>query len=214
MDNWIDWRDGLLAYTRAVWDGENEDRIDRLTAHRRDKAHARNGIRAGDTSALKPIDGDSLRTSWRTFVGDIVTPELAIHRLLFCTFTFENFKDYAKGLDEAPGFQKGRSAIDYWMATTNELTDSYVIVEERGKANARLHYHGLVRVIRRPFGDALLVDTLRKAWTKGFSDVDEARSVSEACNYVTKYVLKGQYEASLGFWAKKSDRSHQLELVA
>ncbi len=213
MDNYTDWRDGLLAYYSSLWELDNEARVDRLSAHR-DGFTARNGIRAGRSPPVKAIDTPSLRESWRTFVGDIVTPELSIHRLLFCTFTFENYKNYAKNLDEVPGLQKGRRAIEYWMATTNEHTDSYVIVEERGKANSRLHYHGLVRVIRRPTGNDLLVNTLKRAWTRGFSDVDEARSLSEACAYVTKYVLKGQYAAEMGFWAKKSDRSHQMSLVA
>ncbi len=210
MNMFEDWKQGLLAYYSSLWEMDNEDRRDRLRARHRVGVTYGNAQRRGDTPPGKPIDAPSLRESWRTFVGDIVTPELAMHRLLFCTFTFENFKDYARNLDEAPGVQKGRKAIEYWMAITSEHTDSYVLVEERGKANSRLHYHGLVRVIRRPVGDDLLLALLRKAWTHGFNEVEDARSVSEACSYVTKYVLKGQYEASMGFWAKTSDRSHQL----
>ncbi len=213
MDKWIDWRDGLLAYNASLWELDNEARRDRLRAHR-DATPPGMGVRTGGSAPVKAIDIESLRESWRTFVGDIVTPELSIHRLLFCTFTFENYVSRYSGQEEVPGIQKGRKAIEHWMAITSEHTDSYVIVEERGKANSRLHYHGLVRVIRTATGNDLLLNTLRKAWSRGFSDVDEARSVSEACHYVTKYVLKGQYDTALGFWAKKSDRSHQIKLVA
>ncbi len=208
-----DWRSGLHAYETALQEGINEDRRNRILARRRVGTAVGIARRKGDITPLKPIDSPSLRESWRSFVGDIVTPELAIHRLLFCTFTFENFRDYGKNLDEVPGVQKGRKAIEYWMAITAEHTDSYVIVEERGKANSRLHYHGLVRVIRRPTGNDLLTATLRKAWSRGFSDVEEARSLATAADYVTKYVLKGQYEAQMGIWLKKSYRSHQMALV-
>lgn len=214
MNNYEDWRDGLLAYNESLWELDNEARRDRIAAHRRYGTTHGNGIRAGDTAPVKSIDTTSLRESWRTFVGDIVTPELAIHRLLFCTFTFENFKDYARQLDESPGFQKGRKAIEFWISNTNQHTDSYVLVEERGKANSRLHYHGLVRVLRRPSGNDLLLAFLRKSWTHGFTQVEDARDLTSASHYVTKYVLKGQYEASMGFWAKTSNNSQQLALLA
>ncbi len=214
MNVFEDWKMGLLEYYHSLWEQDNEDRRDRLRAHSGGGLAVGIRQRRGDTPAEQPLDAPSLREAWRTFVGDIVTPELSIHRLLFCTFTFENFVSRSSGQEEVPGIQKGRKAIEYWMGITDQHTDSYVIVEERGKANSRLHYHGLVRVIRRPTGNDLLIATLRKSWSRGYADVDEARSVSTAADYVTKYVLKGQYAAQMGIWFKKSDQSHQMALVA
>ncbi len=152
-----------------------------------------------------------LRESWKSFVAELVQPELAIDVLLFGTFTFADWVSQ-DGVSFAPGLRKGRRAINCFIERVNEYVDAFVIVEERGKQNDRLHYHCLLRCDRSATFEGLLLPTLLKLWTAGYSKLEPARGIAEAISYSTKYVLKGQYAGELGFWAKRSTRVRQMSM--
>ncbi len=132
--------------------------------------------------------------------------------LLFGTFTFADWvsKD---GVSSAPGLRKGRRAINRFIERVNDYVDAFVIVEERGKQNDRLHYHCLLRCDRAATFEGLLIPSLLKMWKEGYSKLEPARGIAEAISYSTKYVLKGQYAGELGFWAKRSSAVRQMPLV-
>lgn len=208
VTSYVDWSSGLRAYWQAV---EDFDKEDKKIARRIRKRHKGDGTLVMGGPAIREYK--STREAWVEMVCGIVSPEFATDVLLFGTFTFANYNDVDRGIiEEPPGVQKGRNAIEAFMKGIDDYVDSYFIVEERGTQNNRLHYHSLLRVDRSANIAIPFTSRMCKLWRHGYSKLEEARGVAEAISYSTKYVLKGQYSSTCGFWAKRSTRVLQLRL--
>ncbi len=202
MRSFQEWSKDENLYLDTLQIMEEEDRyVSRNNALRRSQVPS---VTMGDLDSHVSHD---LRGAWRTWVSDLVVPQLARHWMLFGTLTLRDWDG------QAPGLRKGRKAMYDFCASIEDKCLSYVFVEERGTQNDRLHYHGLVRADRilHP-AQGLLLQDYRRLWSAGYSNWDVARKVSGAVSYATKYIIKGQYAGETGFWAKAQNEPQQIML--
>ncbi len=165
------------------------------------------GLTIGSPDVLENSLPLRVREAWPQFISDVVQPELEGDCLVFATFTFKDYRG------NAPGVKKGRTAIGSFLGQVDPSPDAYVIVGERGKQNARLHFHGLFRFRNRR--DARYgMHTMRQCWRYGHSDVQFCKSALAAVSYLSKYISKGNSFNGVpdDFWIRRSDRVEQLKL--
>ncbi len=194
-NNWEDFQGGMLEYLSALRDLESDSLGDVL--HMRDS----------ERTNLERLDHDDVRVAWRSFVSDVVSPELAIHALKFFTLTFRDIRG------QPPILTHGRKVIERFIAQLSPLVDSFVIVEERGSINDRLHYHGLYRYSKLDY-TSLHVMPLLKEWERdnGFIKFEDPKSSDATISYTAKYLVKGQYTGDSGFWARRSGAELQIKM--
>lgn len=205
MTTWEDFRDGYLEYLAS------EKELERYEAYqgRNTALHLYGDSSRDEGVELNPFDSESVRNAWTEFVSDIVQPQLGCHELLFGTWTFKNLNG------APPTLTRGRRKTKELIDAIYDKTRAFVIVEERGKENERLHLHGLLlRDITRDtdsFSGLLL--QMRQTWTEeGFWKLEPARDAGAACTYTAKYVAKGQFDGDMAFYAKR-DESHYQTLM-
>lgn len=204
MTTWADFRDGYFEYLNA----EKELERDELSATRNAALHLLSNDRTVNKDGEpNPFSTDAVRHAWTEFVSDIVQPQLACHELTFCTWTFKNLQG------EPPTLTRARKRTKELIDVIYDQTRAFVIVEERGKINDRLHLHGLLlRDITRDL-PAALHQTVRQVWhDEGWYKMEPAKNAKAACTYSAKYIAKGQFDGDLAFWAKRDTTDYQTVL--
>ncbi len=205
MTTWVDFRDGYIEYLNAEKELERYD----LEATKNKALHILTNNSGTDRpEELNPFDVDSVRSAWTDFVSDCILPQLACHELTFITLTFKNLHD------APPTLTRARKRTLELISAIDEHVRAYVLVEERGKENDRLHLHGLLlRDITRDYPTALR-QAIRNVWSsEGFYQIEEAKNPEGSSRYVSKYISKGQFDGDLSFWARRDESFYQTVLL-
>ncbi len=206
MTTWTDFTDGYWEYLKSEKDMALLDTPQPGGLTIKTGVHAITRLRSTDGEAEDTIYNRHLvKQEWVRFVEQIVRPELVRHQMYFSTMTF---KEIVK--DEPPTLSQGRKAIEAFLRPLDVLPSAYVIVEERGVVNNRLHYHGLFRLDR--FGDSYagLIQHFQRYWPHGFNKLGLVENTDAVCHYVTKYIVKGEFDASAAWYMKRDIREVQL----
>ncbi len=204
MVTWVDFRDGYLEYLKS----EKElERYDAATSRATAIHLLTNDRHSRGPEELNPFDFDTVKTAWTEFISDCILPQLACHELTFCTWTFKNLHG------APPTLTRARKRTLELIAAIDPLVRAYVIVEERGKENDRLHLHGLLlRDITRDYSVALR-QAVGHVWaSEGYYKLEEAKNPEGSSHYVSKYIAKGQFDGDLAFWARRDETHYQTVL--
>lgn len=200
--DWLDWSDGWIEYLRSksMLEADNG-------GHSVHSLHLKTDGSVHDTQRSDSgfSAAQSLRSEWRDFVSDLVQPQLACQSMRFITLTFRDIRG------GPPTITHGRKEMEAFLGKLSPHTDSFVFVEERGKVNERLHYHGCIRI--NMFKHSVItISQLLHSWrvTNGFYKFEKPGQDIKAINYTAKYIVKGQYAGDAGFWAKRSTAETQI----
>ncbi len=204
MVTWVDFRDGYLEYLESE---KEMERYDNQGSSRNALHLLTNDNNVESGQELNPFSSYAISTAWTEFVSDCILPELACHKLTFCTWTFKNLHG------APPTLTRARKRTLELIAAIDPLVRAYVIVEERGKENDRLHLHGLLlRDITRDYSVALR-QAVSHVWaSEGYFQLEEAKNPTGSSIYVSKYIAKGQFDGDLAFWAKRDESHYQTKM--
>ncbi len=197
--SWLDWSDGWIEYLQAQSALEEETHVRPIHIGSVGSVHA------GQRDNSEVYTAEALRTEWRSFVSDIVEPQLAIHTLRFVTLTFRDIHG------NSPTLTRGRRELETFILNLRDEADAFVFVEERGKENARLHYHGCIRYNIMEYSQ-MQVMSLLSEWKRdnGFYKYEVPKKQASAIDYTVKYLVKGAYSGDTAFWAMRSTANTQI----